>query len=289
MLVKKSKDFYSLQILKLSLVMFFSLNISAFAFDNQFTKKNIFFLNSVQKNSKKTKVFLHSTHIQLVNTALDNVLRDLEIRLQDKELRKLKQTFNQAHLYQDIFFFFFSKTHFDNCCFAESIEQINQHLMRIESDYFKFAEAIEPKEKQKLKQAIIFRTGRILHSVQDFFSHSNYVELMEKKYQKIDEVPVLDFWTKTGQEEILKLTHSGLISERFFFSFPHKCPPNSPGETQLGKDKEQTLAGKRKTNWLNTKKQNNISGFEAAILLAEKSTYNVLFQLFIKYPLLLEN
>ncbi len=232
--------------------------------------------------------FNASQHNRINNTALAKVLKDLKINLDQQNLKRWEKILNKATWHQDLLNFFSAPHHFENCCLPEGIAQINKHLTAIEADYLRLRQSITLKQQSQLKEKIIFRSGRILHSVQDFFAHSNFVELMQEKHSTIEEVLTPDFWTPNGQGQILQLIKNGLISEKFFFSFPRRCQGNSTNYRQLGKDNPKKAGGKKIINWRNRHTGRNFTGFEAAMYVAEKSTYHVLFQLFSKFRLLTE-
>lgn len=239
--------------------------------------------------SAEVNRFYSSQHNKLNNENLEKVLDELQISLDKKTLNRWKKLLNKALWYQDLFRFFSSKHHFDNCCFKESLEQISKHQKENETDYLVLQNTKVEKERNRRIEKIIFRIGRILHSAQDFFSHSNFVELMQNKYIEIEEVPIVDFWSETGKEMILDLSKKGLVSEKFLLSFPHKCPKNSLSHQEICKDNSKKQAGRRQTTWLNKKSLIKYTGFEAAMIFADKSTYKILYTLFSTYPLLHRN
>lgn len=222
--------------------------------------------------------FYSSHHNKLNDKTLEKVLQDLHISLDEKTLKRWKKLLNKALWHQDLLAFLGSRHHFDNCAFSEGIEQINQHFEANEADYLKLQNTTNEKEKKQIRERIIFRTGRLLHSTQDFFSHSNFVELMQEKHSKIEEVPLADFWTKEGQKQILQLSRNDLVSEKFFLSFPHRCTQNNSQTQNLSKDSPKKMAGKKITRWKNFQTNSNYTAFEAAMIFAEKSTYHILFQ-----------
>jgi hypothetical protein len=228
-------------------------------------------------------------HNQLNDQALEKVLIDLQIMLDQKTTKKWKKILNNALWFQDLIRFFGSKHHFENCCFVEGIEQINKHLKDNETDYLRLQKSILIKEQIHLKEKIIFRTGRILHSAQDFFSHTNFVEIMQEKSTTIEEVLIPDFLIEEGQNQILNLIKNGLVSERFFLSFPHKCTFKVQNLTSIGKDNPYKKAGKNLTIWINPQTNQNLNGFEAAMFFAERSSYQILFQTFSKYKILTDS
>jgi hypothetical protein len=234
----------------------------------------------------KNTRFYARQHNKINKENLEKVLREFKIRLDNKTLKRWEKLLNKAVWYQDIFHFFGSKHHFDNCCFAESIEQIINLQKDNDADYAKLLQIQKEKERVRLKEKIIFRTGRILHSAQDFFSHSNFVELMQEKYDDIKAVPAIEFLIASGQTKILDLSKNGLYSGKFFFSFPHKCEKDKIGNQNFNKDGPNTRAGKLLTKWRNLPNKNYFSNFEAAMFFADRSTFLILHKIFSDYPLL---
>lgn len=230
--------------------------------------------------------FYSLRHKKLNNENLEKVLLELKIRLDAKTLKRWEKLLNKAVWYQDIFHFFGSKHHFDNCCFSESIQQIINLQKDNDADYAILLQTQKEKDRTRLKEKIIFRTGRILHSAQDFFSHSNFVELMQEKYEEIEAVPSVEFLSENGQKRILDLSKNGLYSNRFFLSFPHRCETNKIGNINFNKDGPNHEAGKKLTKWQNLKGKNYFTAFEAAMFFADRSTFLIMHQIFSDYPLL---
>lgn len=89
-----------------------------------------------------------------------------------------------------------SSNHFDNCAFSESIAKIN-YKYRIAVGY------LNPDFPQPDKSAEEF--GRLLHIVQDFYSHSNWVEmrrtnLVDQGYSYWNDIPF--FSLSTGDNPV---------------------------------------------------------------------------------------
>jgi hypothetical protein len=89
-----------------------------------------------------------------------------------------------------------SANHFDNCAFSESIAKIN-YKYRIAVGY------LNPKFPQPDKSAEEF--GRLLHTVQDFYAHTNWVEmkrttLVDQGYSYWTDIP--SFSLNTGDNQV---------------------------------------------------------------------------------------
>lgn len=240
------------------------------------------------KNFNYTKVrssrFISTKHDKLNNRSLDKVLKDLNIILDAKTVKRWKKILNKALWNQDFWHFFSSAAHFDNCSFHDGIEKIKEIQNEIDVNYQKLQTETNAKKRRELTEKIIFQMGKILHATQDFFAHSNFVEIMQKQFTNIEDVPTPDFWSEIGQKNVLSLVGKGLVSEKFLLSFPKKCPANSSKHIQ--KDTFKTKAGIVLTNWFNPQNELNFTAFESAMFFAEKATYGVMYQTFIKYPML---
>lgn len=175
----------------------------------------------------------YSAHRRMNSAAFETAIKDLQIQIDPQILKKWKASLNRASLYQDIIQFFSAKTHFDNCCIEEGVRQINQLRRDIDSEYEKLKYEKSKDKRDRIRGKILFKSGRIVHSVQDFFSHSSFVEMMQERYKEIEAVPRVDLWSEKGQKAILELVGSGLVSDRFVLSFPRKC--NARQNVELAK------------------------------------------------------
>jgi hypothetical protein len=98
------------------------------------------------------------------------------------------------------------RLHFDNCTFSAGVERIGELWSRIEAGVARLA-----------------HFGSLTHTVQDFYSHSNWVEL----HQHLSPVPV---WN---------LSVDSLPAETLSGTFPSKTQPSSqrvPTHAELNKD-----------------------------------------------------
>lgn len=164
-----------------------------------------------------------SAHRRITERALKDVLGPKALR---RVIRaNLRQDLHQAT----------SKFHFDNCAFAEGIEYINEQ--------FELALFLCRSDEGAALEAF----GRIIHALQDFYSHSNWIELFW---------PIITLWDETIPK--------GLVS----------------GSTRLGKNK---LKGAPHHRHLNKDRPGNkadrdfkakygVSSYELAFNLAEQHT-----------------
>lgn len=111
---------------------------------------------------------------------------------------------------------FESALHFDNCTFALGVERIDNLWEIVEAD-------------PDGNRFTVF--GSMLHTVQDFYAHSNWVEL----HEGVSPVPVWDL--------DLDALPAGIVSGTFELDFPKECGPDAPTHEQLNKDSPNSLEG----------------------------------------------
>lgn len=239
----------------------------------------------------KPYIFKTKIHKQINNRALVRVLKELKVGEDKSKLEVCKIRLNRSQSWQDYFLPSKSKAHFDNCAFQKSINYINRVQSRNENFANEYREKLSEGEKQReldlLRRKILFNSGKIAHATQDFYSHSNFLSILQEDYTKITDVPVIEIWKKVGQNQILKLQKErGLISGKAWWVFPKKCGKNSPTHARLAKDSLKYDSGKKNTRWRKSDSDEPINGYEAAVLLAEESTYGFLLHTFTKYSML---
>jgi hypothetical protein len=111
-----------------------------------------------------------------------------------------------------------SALHFDNCTFDLAVERINNLWQLIESN------------KQGNRYSVF---GAMIHTVQDFYAHSNWIELHENQ----SPVPI---WNLN-----LNSLPMDIVSGTFEQDNPKKCGPNAPTHTQLNKDSPTSENGRK--------------------------------------------
>lgn len=111
---------------------------------------------------------------------------------------------------------FESALHFDNCAFPPGVERIE--------DLWQLIRAGEVVDRY-----VTF--GTMIHTVQDFYAHSNWVEL----HQDQDPVPTWDLHLSTLPPAI--------VSGVFALDFPKLCGPGAPSHAQLNKDSPDSEEG----------------------------------------------
>jgi hypothetical protein len=113
-----------------------------------------------------------------------------------------------------------SAIHFDNCAFQEGSARIGRcwHRIFTESDRF---------SKNSLRAF-----GRLLHTVQDFYSHSNWIELHAGYFP-------IPLWNLNRNS-----LPSGIYSGTWPEGKPKRCHRGVPSHEQLNKDNSESNSGK---------------------------------------------
>jgi len=106
-----------------------------------------------------------------------------------------------------------------------------------------------------------FALGQALHGTQDFYAHTNYVELQTPQVKKVTELEVVAPWRAEGSARIEQLQAKGLVSGVVFWGFPKKCPANTISHANLSKDSESTRGGKKLIGRLQNLSQHRIAAY----------------------------
>jgi hypothetical protein len=117
--------------------------------------------------------------------------------------------------------------------------------------------------------------GRVLHVIQDFYAHSNYVEWVQTKTSapaSEADIPVVPLWLSDGRKRLATLRQDGLVSGRVWWSLPHRCSPAVPEHAQLAKDSLSTPAGKQPSRWSTVGGKRKIPNHTVAFNLARRAT-----------------
>ncbi len=195
------------------------------------------------------------------------------------ELRKALYT-------QDVLHQFESKAHFDNCDFDGAIAYVNL----LYDEIGQHAEAIKAAQRAKNAAAVqqaakkaFFAVGQLLHAAQDFYAHSNYVELQVPAATKVTQIPLIRVWRAADQQKLSELRVKGLYSGFVIWGVPQKCPSGTPTHGELAKDSDNTPSGKKIAANLG-----NMSYYRVAMVLARESSTSFLEDAFAKWPVLAE-
>lgn len=114
-----------------------------------------------------------------------------------------------------------SGVHFDNCAFREGLARIANCWRLIES------------EKDRFSQRSLKAFGGLLHTTQDFYAHSNWVELRQL------ESP-LSLW-----DQDMASLPAGILSGTILHEEPKHCAPDTPDHNLVNKDAAFSEQGKK--------------------------------------------
>lgn len=151
----------------------------------------------------------------------------------------------RAVLNQDAWNFYKSKAHFDNCNFSGGHAYIQELLLEVDKQANIAQNASTWRSRDERKNAMrkaYFALGQIMHGVQDFYSHTNYVELRIKKYGAPEErsgdfyMDPLNLWEIKAADELKILQVEGLVSGVFLGSLPYGCEAGTQSHHDLAKD-----------------------------------------------------
>lgn len=187
---------------------------------------------------------------------------------------------------QDLWHQFESKAHFDNCDFDNALDYVDSlvdeagtHVAAIE----KAKASGDRTGMQTAAKKAFFALGQALHAVQDFYAHSNYVELQAPKVQVVTDLEIIRPWRKEGRDRIAELRKGGLISGVVWWGLPQKCPSGTKSHDDLAKDSEKTKSGGTRVAHLE-----NRSRYQIARFLAREASEQLMTDAFKRWPLLKE-
>lgn len=121
-----------------------------------------------------------------------------------------------------------SEAHFDNCAFGDALAFISGRLDE--------ADALMGKKEHG---KAMFALGQALHAIQDFYSHSNFIEFAVADSPKDStRARPVSFWTAAGRSELQALAARGLVSGTVSYSKAEtkRCRAGSPTHDTLAKD-----------------------------------------------------
>jgi hypothetical protein len=152
-----------------------------------------------------------------------------------------------------------AQAHYDNCTIDASTAYLRAQL----------AEA-EKQAKAGDAYKALAALGRAAHSLQDFFIHTNYVELVAAQYGRLDDVPVLELWNPQSDAELTSLKAKGLLSGTVFWE-SGQCPAGTPSHEAVNKDDDEKSTQGRKVieAW-------GCTHYRAAYELARRATARML-------------
>lgn len=212
----------------------------------------------------------------------NQVLEGLASNSYISELRKALYIQDSIHQFE-------SKAHFDNCDFNGAINYIDSLIEEVNGYVIQAKEAKDKgdsAETQAAAHEAFFAIGQVLHAVQDFYAHSNYVELTEQSVNRVTDLEVVAPWRSEGKKRIQQLRENNqkkLISGFVFWGIPQTCPSGTISHADLAKDSESTTSGKVKV--VNLK---NLSQYQIAVYLAREASLEFMRDAFKRWPLLKE-
>jgi heterokaryon incompatibility protein Het-C len=205
------------------------------------------------------------------------ILRELVTNPYLKQLRR-------ALYKQDILHQFESKAHFDNCDFESSAKYILELLDGVGQHVQRALAATENNNTKVATSAIedaFFSLGQALHGVQDFYAHSNYIEMMVPTAKKVTDIPLVLPWRNKGFKKLQSLQKEGLVSGVVWWGFPKHCAAGTADHADLAKDSSKTTSGKIRISHLQNTNQYKIAEF-----LARESSLALLSDAYQKWPIL---
>ncbi len=185
---------------------------------------------------------------------------------------------------QDFVHQFESRAHFDNCDFDSSIEYIEELLHEVGRHAARAQTSATKGDHEARDDAVklaFFSLGQALHAVQDFYAHSNYVEMSAPKVKRVTDIELIAPWRPAGQQRLLELRNEGLISGYVFWGFPQMCPDGTASHGDLAKDSASTPSGRQKLKHLQ-----NITQHGIAVSLARDTSEALVDDMFKKWPVL---
>ena len=112
-----------------------------------------------------------------------------------------------------------SQVHFDNCDFPGGVAHIAAEWAAIDQLADKYSEVA------------LGAFGALLHTTQDFYAHSNWIEL------HVNQAPI-PVW-----DQQLATLPPGIVSGTWWIGFPKLCGPGAPTHDQLNKDSPNSKEG----------------------------------------------
>lgn len=162
---------------------------------------------------------------------------------------------------QDSYHQFESKAHFDNCDFDQAVAYIDSLLFEADVHVAAAKAAKEKNDKTAFEAYMLkafFALGQALHGVQDFYAHTNYVELSVDKVAKETDIDIVSPWTQSGKDKIKELSAKGLVSGYVFWGVPQMCPKGALSHADMAKDKATTKSGSIKVAHLQNRSRYQI-------------------------------
>jgi hypothetical protein len=197
---------------------------------------------------------------------------------------KCSNAINTAIYVQDFLLQQKSAAHFDNCEFSGAMDYVDSRVAEADVYLSKSNGDSKAVARARLKLGL-FAIGQALHAIQDFYAHSNYVELSEREaaYATSAMVPTIPIWTAPGRATVEQLVESrSLISGTWALGLPKKCPVGTSAHGDVNKDSNTSGEGKKPTRW-------NSTNHEVAYGLARRASQEFLLFGAERWPILRES
>jgi hypothetical protein len=152
----------------------------------------------------------------------------------DAKARSCTDAVIRAHWQQDIAKLLSAEAHFDNC-------KIDASIAYLRAEY---AQADAAAAAGNVDVALR-HLGHVIHSVEDFFAHTNFVELSAERFDTPTAVPVLVLWSPSSNA-VLAPFKPRLVSGRIFAEAlvdSGACPPDTPRHGAMNKDSPTSERG----------------------------------------------
>lgn len=139
---------------------------------------------------------------------------------------------------QDVVLAFDATAHFDNCRFADSYAYLRAQM-----------KAAEAAGSRKDRDGALTALGRALHGIQDFYSHSNYVELQAAAHPKFSDVQIVPLWNDDGEARLNALVGGGLRSGYVAWEPGDACVQPELTHAVLNKDRPEGKGSEHVAPW----------------------------------------
>lgn len=156
----------------------------------------------------------------------------VDIVMNTPEAKACSEVLARAQWRQDILLALSPSAHYDNCQFDATTTYLQDQI-----------EVAIVAGTNNNRDDALSALGRALHAIQDFYAHTNYVELAVGRFTNVSEIPVLPVWTVPGKTELQRLVASGLVSGYVWWEPQNIC--KSPVKTHdlLNKDAPTSASG----------------------------------------------
>jgi hypothetical protein len=143
-----------------------------------------------------------------------------------------------------------NEAHFDNCAFQAGAAYVSSQLEEATRSASALSRSRTAAERGDHLADGLLAMGRALHAIQDFYAHSNFVELVdasEPTDRSLAAVSRPSVWTPEGTRTILDLAKAQRLYSGAWPLGKYSCPSKTlPTHGQLSKDSSKTERGKQK-------------------------------------------